>query len=75
MTRFNPPLTPAETTALQQACAEMDGARVEQVYAFNAMRYESHGNYAMTRDAFWLELETAYHLAAAVLAGQMAARL
>lgn len=38
------PLTPAETTALQQACAEMDGARVEQVYAFNAMRYESHGN-------------------------------
>lgn len=29
----------------------------------------------MTRDAFWLELETAYHLAAAVLASQMAERL
>ena len=70
MTRFNPPLTPAETTALQQACAAMDAERLNKIYDIHKSKF-----YAL----FWFEdgddYYEAYHLAAALLAGQMAERL
>lgn len=82
MTRFNPPLTPAETTALQQACAEMDEERLERINDLRTIETCSMEMYALcnqagfvTAQAEYIVSASTYHLAAALLASQMAARL
>ena len=77
MTRFNPPLTPAETTALQQACVELDAERLNRITFFSRMSM-SCSRWARKENLHTgsnIESAAAYHLAAALLAGQMAERL
>lgn len=82
MTRFNPPLTSAESTALQQACAEMDEERLKRInhcdfmeMSLSSWRLWAKRNGLIAQAEMYLKEADARHLAAALLAGQMAERL